>query len=316
MLSSVRSKLSSLLDARFAISYLAPAAIATVLAVVLTIVERGVRQVMAAWQGLKASTTVSGGLAAVIVLVVLAYLLQAVTTPLLQFWEGRYLPGWLTRRWRAAEAKRAARIAGEMERLDLKAPHPPRYFGFPRDPQRLRPTRLGNALAAAEEYPLEVYGLDGVLWWPRLLVVLPDSFHRQIDDAMAPLVGLLNLGMVLVIGAFVASIALLFDGISWMPFWLPALVGLPAAWLCYRAAVGYAVGLGSLIRVAFDFHRLDILRKMSIRVPESYEVERTLWKNLNAWVHTFVPPGSATGPSDPEWMRPPFEYAPTRGYDE
>ena len=306
-MSSLVSKLSSLFDARFAVGYLAPASVAAGALALIVAAEHGFLKVVAAWKALKAAPTVSGGITIAIALLVLAYLLQSVTTPMLQLWEGHYLPEWLARRWRASHRRAADRLAAEMELLDKKVAHPVRYFGYPRDAKRFRPTRLGNALAAAEEYASQTYGIDGILWWPRLKVVLPTEFRRQLDDGLVPIVGLLNLGTVLLVSLLGAGVVLLLSGETW--FWLPPVIGSIAAWACYRGAVGHAVNYGTLVRVAFDFHRMDILKRMSIRIPESYEVERALWGRLNRWIHTFTPPDEGSGPEDPEWMRKPFAYA-------
>lgn len=315
MLSNIISKLGGLFSPRFAVSYLAPASVAGGVLATVGAVELGGKHVVDVWKGLSASASVTGGLVVVAVLVVLAYLLQAVTTSVMQVWEGRYLPEWLARRWRAAQKRIALRLAAEMQDSGRRAPHPKRYFGFPHDPGRLRPTRLGNALAAAEEYPSATYGLDGVLWWPRLLAVLPETLLDQLDDANAPLVGLINLATVLVVVSFGSSALLWIAPIPWPLVWLPPVIGLPLAWVCYRGAVGHAVNLGTLIRVAFDLHRLDILRGMSIRVPEDYEVEHALWKQLNGWMGTYAPPGLASSTAV-EWMRPPFSYAPEESDDD
>lgn len=311
MLSNMVSKLGGLFGPRFAVSYLAPASVAGGALAIVGAVEMGVGRAVDAWNEMQASSSITAGVVVIVALVMSAYLLQSVTTPVLQLWEGRYLPVWLSRRWRAAQGRTAARLAEEAEKTDRRAPHPRRYFGFPHDPGRLRPTRLGNALAAAEEYPLEAYGLDGLLWWPRLLAVLPEDLRDRLDDANAPMVGFINLATVLLFIMPASTAILLSASVPWLPFWLPLVVGLPLAWLCYRVAVSHAVNFGTLVRVAFDLHRLDILRRMSIRVPENYEVERALWKQLNGWVGAFASPGLAC-PTAVEWMRPPFAYAPEK----
>ena len=50
------------------------------------------------------------------------------------------------------------------------------------------PTRLGNALRAAESYPGsdEGWGLDAVFWWPRPCLLLPDRARNQVDEAWLP----------------------------------------------------------------------------------------------------------------------------------
>jgi hypothetical protein len=55
-----------------------------------------------------------------------------------------------------------------------------RYL-YPR-PDRLMPTRLGNALRAAEDRAGERYGLDTVTTWPRLFPLIPDKLAAGVID--------------------------------------------------------------------------------------------------------------------------------------
>jgi len=49
------------------------------------------------------------------------------------------------------------------------------------------PTRLGNLLRAAERKPLEKYGLDAILCWSRLWMLLPDAVKKDLQESRADL---------------------------------------------------------------------------------------------------------------------------------
>ncbi|MGB2773721.1 MAG: hypothetical protein WBV59_02930 [Anaerolineae bacterium] len=70
--------------------------------------------------------------------------------------------------------------------------------------------------------------------------------------------------------------------------------------LSYLAAVSQAVSYGSLIRVAFDLHRQDVLKQMHIAPPDNLVEERVLWDALNQWVYRFIPPAESGWPFNPQ----------------
>jgi hypothetical protein len=49
------------------------------------------------------------------------------------------------------------------------------------------PTRLGNLLRAAERKPLEKYGLDAIICWSRLWMLLPDAVKKDLQESRADL---------------------------------------------------------------------------------------------------------------------------------
>ena len=58
---------------------------------------------------------------------------------------------------------------------------------LPANAADLMPTQLGNILRAAERRPLIKYGLDAVICWSRLWLLLPEAARKDIKDARADL---------------------------------------------------------------------------------------------------------------------------------
>jgi hypothetical protein len=57
----------------------------------------------------------------------------------------------------------------------------------PKQSDRLMPTRLGNILRAAERRPLEKYGLETVICFPRLWLLLPAEVKTELSEARSRL---------------------------------------------------------------------------------------------------------------------------------
>jgi hypothetical protein len=77
-------------------------------------------------------------------------------------------------------------------------------------PERLRPTRLGNILAASEQQA-ERYGMDAGTVWLRLYPMLPDPFTTLLGQAAGSLELLLTVslmgGVFAVVGAVLAAVS-------------------------------------------------------------------------------------------------------------
>ena len=229
----------------------------------------------------KRSTASDIGIVALLLITLLAYLLQAATTPLLRLYEG-YWPEWfpidralgdqeqtfktLTTAYERPQGKRAA--ARAFNRL---------YYSFPRIPDRLRPTSLGNTLTAAAAYVYDRYNIETALWWPRLLELLPKDFRKQVETSLTQVMIMLNLTTILILVSLGASGGLLIAGRHWWPYAATMVIGLMLAWGFYRAAVLQAVNYGTFLRVAFDLHRSKILKQMRIPLPPNLGAERNLW---------------------------------------
>jgi len=116
-------------------------------------------------------------------------------------------------------------------------------MNFPRNPTFLKPTRLGNVLAAAKEYSSQIYRLDAVIWWPRLAPLLPEEFRIQVDTALTPMIMMLNLSLIFILIALFGGGSLLFERYWWL-FMATFIGGLLPARGCYLAAVNQALDLG------------------------------------------------------------------------
>ncbi|MBU0511594.1 MAG: hypothetical protein KJ638_07820 [Chloroflexi bacterium] len=306
MLGTFVDKISGFFDRRFVIAHWMPALTGLGLALGLAGLLLGPQDVFQWWTGRSETAQAIMGLAALLGVTLLAFLLDALTTPLVRLYEGYWSEGSLTR-WarkrqqdalseakntiKETRAKGAQATPGE-KRAGAHAYHL-RYYNFPRNAGRLKPTQLGNVLSAAEEYPHQMYSLDAVIWWPRMATSLPEAFSAQIDAALTPMLALLNLSTVFIAAALGGTLAVLPTGNPWwaMPIILAA--GLLLARLCYGAAVSQATGYAQMIRVAFDLYRQAALKQMHIPVPDNLVDERRLWSALNTWVYHYIPPWEA-----------------------
>ena len=151
---------------------------------------------------------------------------------------------------------------------------------YPQDETALRPTRLGNMLATAAEYPWIVYAMDGLLWWPHLWPSLPSYVSDALDGAQARLLGLLNLSLVFAVLAFEAVVVLGVVGQQWTAAIGVAIVGGVLAWLGYQGAVNQTLEVTTQIRVAFNLYRHEILKQMGLDIPDTMAAERALWQTL------------------------------------
>jgi hypothetical protein len=228
----------------------------------------------------------------VVAITLVAVVLQPLQLPLVRLLEG-YWPRWwrpATRlgRFRQSRIRRRWRRAAELPRNQAPAPAAVRAAGladtelrrrFPADGELLRPTRLGNALAAAEERAGGAYGWDTPVVWPRLYPLLGPAVKSIVDDRRNVLDVLCRLSVTGVVGT-VASLALLARTGWWLLLAAaPALLAIAA----YRAAVHAAYAYGEGIRSAFDLHRFDLYPALHVATPEDPGAERALNESLCAW---------------------------------
>jgi hypothetical protein len=146
-----------------------------------------------------------------------------------------------------------------------------------RTPQEVRPTILGNILAAAEDYPNMQYGLDSSVVLPRLLRVAPPEATSTLDGERDDLRFATDLCGALALAAVMLAGFLITDG-----WWVLAPIGaMILAWLSYRNAVEAAVVYGETLRVMFDLYRFNLYESLALPRPPDQSAELELAHDVN-----------------------------------
>jgi hypothetical protein len=216
---------------------------------------------------------------------VLALLLAALQTPMYRVLEGYHLrPNWLRQRMTARHKRKRAQLK------DQAATAPPATRGslresielYPRAPAHVMPTKLGNALRAAETYGKAEYGLDVVALWTRITAVASDALREQVNQARSVMdffVGTVWLSAVFAVAAGFTAIYGHHVG-QWLYVPFAILVGL----LAYEQAVSATVWYRESIRATVDLTRAALGSQLGLDVPPRHEDECKLWTALSAFM--------------------------------
>ncbi len=327
MLGSFLDKLGGFFDRRFILAYVIPSLILLLVLIGILQTLFGPQQTLNWWAHLDGQEKILLVVSVLLVVILTASTFEMITAPVVRLYEGYWKEGKLKRlaiayyqekknkharitrrkelnteyealiaeREASVDEKRKASIdkrilqIDDQKRLEEKSAKDACYYTYPLDDDLLKPTRLGNILAAAEEYSYQVYRLDAVIWWPRLSALLPEAFRTQVDVALTPMLAVLNLSMIFSFSTLIEGGLLLYQH-QWLLCVLIFLIGLVLAWLCYLSSINQAAVYGRFVRVAFDLYRHDVLKQMHIPVPDNPVEERLLWDSLTEWHYWYRPP--------------------------
>ncbi len=171
---------------------------------------------------------------------------------------------------------------------------------LPSDLGRIAPTALGNVLAVAEEYPFDRYGMDSVLFWPRLRAELDEATLQPLDNAKSIVDGMLNLSLLSYVAAVEAMVLGVIVAIGRAPvppatsplaatsplviLFGSGVLGLALGYGSYQGAVNAAATMGSMLRTYFDYYRDKVLEKFGLKRPDVLEEEKIIWFKLGAFL--------------------------------
>ncbi|MFE2264925.1 hypothetical protein [Streptomyces griseosporeus] len=139
---------------------------------------------------------------------------------------------------------------------------------------RLLPTRTGNVLRAAETRPIDKYGLDAVVVWPRLWLLLPDPVRDELGGARR---------------ALDSSVRACVWGVLFVAFTPWTLWALPAGLAVAVAAVyvwvpARAEVFADLLEAAFDLHRGALYTQLRWPLPANPAEERVTGRRVTTYL--------------------------------
>lgn len=147
------------------------------------------------------------------------------------------------------------------------------------------PTRLGNILRAAEHKPLNKYGLDAVICWPRLWMLLPDGVKKDLQESRTDLNTAVNIWSWGILFCGWTIFAVTPNGINIQELW-PLFIGILTAYLAYSWALMTGKIYGEQIEASFDLYRQLLYQILRFDVPVNLVQEKESGKQLTHYLRT------------------------------
>jgi len=253
------------------------------------------------------------GIIVVFLVLLGAYVLAVLNIPIIRFFEGYpLLPYRIGKRLRTSNYRRILYLQEQVQRLDQEAKRyqelayeesdeetghaliSARECEFMRNALnheliwmyphhqtwRVLPTRLGNAIAAAEEYPGHLFGIDSVTFWPFLAPILEkDGYASFVEKEKTLLDFLLNMAVVtLFFGAELVYVDILLRRFDWILSPAKMAAALILAFCFYLLSIQGAISWGYTIRAAFVLYKEELHKRLGLQPAEGYYHERVIWK--------------------------------------
>jgi hypothetical protein len=162
----------------------------------------------------------------------------------------------LQNRWNDLKNKEEKKILTTDGRREISKLEKQMHY-YPINQDDLLPTLLGNAIRAGEDAPYYKYGLDALICWTRLWLLLPLEAQKDLSRSRQSLDDFVNLfvwGMLFLVWAW----------------WWPWVILISAIWLlcAYTFAVQCAMTYSDLIESAFDLYRFELYKAVHWSLPK------------------------------------------------
>jgi hypothetical protein len=147
------------------------------------------------------------------------------------------------------------------------------------DYEHIMLTKFGNIIRAFEHYPKVMYNIDSIAVWPHMMYILPNGQKSELNDIKSQVdfaVHILYISVILMLGYIVLS-----SYTKTIPIWGILVLLMIITFLAYRLAISSSIQWGFYVKAIFDIYRHDLLRKMGIKVPQTWDEERRIWDKIS-----------------------------------
>jgi hypothetical protein len=237
--------------------------------------------------------------------IAIALVLHPLQFGMVQLLEGYWGPGWLAQQIRVARIRRhrkrrlwlndtvatadASLNKGRTDGLDLDQWHDLRVkllsqsaegarseLSYPKDPDHIMPTRLGNILRRYEILSGAAYGLDTPTVLPCLALVAPPTHLDYLNDQRSALDLAVRTSITSAIACLVTVLFLWHSGL-WL---LVSLIPYGITYAAYRGSVIAAGSYGIAMSAVITLNRFALYEYMHMARPSSTARERDMNKTL------------------------------------
>jgi hypothetical protein len=221
-----------------------------------------------------------------VAVLLLSVLFAYASLPIYRLLEGYTLPMWIARplqrrrlrEWYQLQAKvRATTPNSARYQLDLE-----RLTEYPSTEELIRPTRLGNAFTALEDYGPDRFGLDQQTFWYELQSVASPALRTDTEDTRAGIdffiSAVAHLSLLAVCAGVVAVVT---RGLGAALTCLVAVLLVP---LAYRQAVVNVKEYRYAVQALIHMGRKEVAEKLGYRLPDTFEQERWMWEQFHQLV--------------------------------
>lgn len=179
----------------------------------------------------------------------------------------RHLRAWQRLKWQEQRALDLDEVPAGLLKERLNA--------YPVTSDRIRGTRLGNALTAMESFGVTRYGLDSQSVWYELQAVSPETVRKQTEEGRSPVDFFVSsIAHFSLFAAVTSALGIIQGDLSLLVFGFVALLLVP---LNYNLAVRNVKDWAGSVRALVNLGRRPLADAVGLSMPAKLSDEKDMW---------------------------------------